>query len=68
MANVLAKKKKTHPVEVAQLVEEMRDLIREKNLPVELVENPELKQTLGEVNFALAGCARCTLCPCMICW
>jgi hypothetical protein len=46
-----------------KLIEEIKQLIEKHKLPVELVEQPKpAKQMMA------AGCTRCTLCPCMICW
>lgn len=55
-------KEKASPAEKEKLIEEMRRLIKEKGLDgVELIA-PEPKEPI------LRGCARCTICPCMICW
>lgn len=60
MARVLGEKG-AHPAEAEQLIEEIRDLIQKKGLGVELVDK-------GKRPVVEAGCARCTMCPCMICW
>jgi hypothetical protein len=44
-----------------KLIEEMQELIRAKNLDVELVVGRPVAPTLK-------GCSQCTVCPCIICW
>lgn len=69
MADALTKRKAKHPVEILELVQEIQDLINEKNLPVELILQDEMKSILNRQDLIVAGsCSQCTICPCMICW
>ena len=52
---------KASPAEAEKLIEEMQRLIQYKGLDVTLTEHHPSTAKL------LAGCAQCTLCPCMIC-
>jgi hypothetical protein len=58
----MTKNEKPHVSEpdVTQLVDEIQRLIETKGLDVNIVGRKE-----GDVQ---AGCTRCTVCPCMICW
>ncbi|HKN28969.1 MAG TPA: hypothetical protein VJY34_14205 [Roseiarcus sp.] len=54
-------KQKASDAEREKLVAEIQDLIKEKQLDVNL--------TIGRpVTPTLRGCSQCTICPCMICW
>ncbi len=54
-------KGKASDAEREKLIEEMKELIKEKRLDVSLsIDRP--------VSPVLMGCATCTVCPCMICW
>lgn len=53
-------KTKASDVERQKLIEEIEELIKQKQLDVKL-------QIGRPVVPALKGCAQCTICPCMIC-
>ncbi len=58
---VSLEKVKASDEERQKLVEEIQELIKQKQLDVNL--------TIGRpVAPALRGCAQCTVCPCIICW
>jgi hypothetical protein len=52
---------KASPAEQEKLVEEIQNLIKEKQLNVKF-EAPSAGPQL------LRGCSTCTICPCIICW
>lgn len=54
-------KGKASAAEREKLIEEMQNLIKEKQLDVSLHLDRPLEQK------ALMGCDQCTICPCMIC-
>lgn len=57
---VSIEKTKASDVERQKLIEEIEELIKQKQLDVNL-------QIGRPVAPALKGCATCTICPCMIC-
>ncbi len=57
---MLLEKTKASDIERDKLIQEIEDLIKHKQLDVNL--------TVGRpVTGALRGCSQCTICPCMIC-
>lgn len=63
MADTLGRKGKASPAEQEKLIEEMKRLIKVKGLDAKLT-----KAGPSQGGPVLKGCARCTVCPCMICW
>lgn len=66
MPQAMDEEPKVSSFEEAKLIEEIKRLIQVKGLNVDdLKETTE--RTLERSRAVLSGCARCTVCPCMIC-
>jgi biotin operon repressor len=55
----------TSQEEANKLIQEIKLLIKNKGLEIDVVEKPGYK--IEEPQLA-SGCTSCTVCPCMICW